>query len=674
MNDKDNESEKEKLRKKAEELLKTAAPPETVLSPALSQTEILKLIHELQVHQVELEMQNEELRQASAVRQIAVDRYTELYEFAPSGYLSLSQEGRIAELNFSAAQMLGKERRRLKNSSFASFVSDETKPVFQLFFEKVFVSETKETCELTLTNDGNSTIQVQLTGRLTEKGDQCLVSMIDITERLKLEKAVSEREEKYRTLFTASRDALFLIDRNSGDILDVNDAVCNLYGYTREELYKLKNTDLSFEPVATSLATKNLRGRIELRYHKKKDGTVFPVDISSTLLIMDGEEVILAAIRDITDRKAVEDALTESEGRFKSLFERHSAIMLLIDPESGQIINANHAAAAFYGYSIPELCSMSIDMINALSADEVKAERLQAASENRNFFVFPHRLAGGEERIVEVHSSPIDFLGNKVLFSIILDITARRQAEAEINLKNAELLKLNAEKDKFFSIIAHDLRSPFNAFLGFTKMMAEELDTLSPDQIQAISISMQKSATNLYGLLENLLEWSRIRRGVTSFEPVQSPLMPMIEESLKPVGEQAGKKGIEIIFDSPAGCTVFADRYMLGTIVRNLVTNAIKFSARDGRIFIVAKPVSGNLVEISISDAGIGMNEQMVDNLYRLDEQANRKGTEGEPSTGLGLLICKEFVEKHGGKLRVVSEEGVGTTFYFPLPAGRQVD
>jgi len=672
MNDNDNSSENEKLRQKAEELLKTTTPPGNISTPNLSESDMFKLVHELQVHQVELEMQHDELRHAWAVGQIAVDKYTQLYDFAPTGYFSLSKEGRIVEINFSASQMLGKERLRLINSSFSFFLTDGAKPVFKLFFENILTNKTKETCELTLTINDNSPLHIQLTGRLTEEEDQCLVSMIDIPERFVLENAVKEREKKYRTIFTTGRDALFLIDPKTGAILDVNDAACNLYGYSLEELKKLSNTDLSFEPAATKIATINLEERIELRYHKKKDGKVFPVDISSTLLMMDEKEVILAAIRDITDHQAAEDALKESEGRFKSLFERHSANMFLIDPESGQIINANHAASVFYGYSISELCSMSIDQINGLSADEVKTERLNAANENRNFFVFSHRLASGEERIVEVHSSPIDYLQKRVLFSIILDITARRQAEAEINHKNAELLKLNAEKDKFFSIIAHDLRGPFNAFLGFTKMMAEELDTLSSDQLQKIALSMRKSATNLFSLLENLLEWSRIRRGVTSFEPAVSTLLALIEESLIPVGELADKKGIEIVFDINDDCNVFADRYMLSTIMRNLVTNAIKFTPGGGKISIVTKPMTGHLVEISVRDNGMGMNEKMVENLFRLDEQTNRKGTEGEPTTGLGLLICKEFVEKHGGNLWAQSEEGKGSTFYFSLPSGSQ--
>ena len=202
--------------------------------------------------------------------------------------------------------------------------------------------------------------------------------------------------------------------------------------------------------------------------------------------------------------------------------------------------------------------------------------------------------------------------------------------------------------------------------------MAEELDSFTLNELQQIAVSMRNSATNLYSLLENLLEWSRIRRGVTNFEPALSPLLPIIEESLIQVREPADKKEIEIRLEITADCDVFADSYMLGTIVRNLATNAVKFTSRGGKISIGAKQMPGNMVEISISDTGIGMDETMVENLFRLDEHTSRKGTDNEPTTGLGLIICKEFVEKHGGTLGVVSEEERGSTFYFELPAGER--
>ena len=242
------------------------------------------------------------------------------------------------------------------------------------------------------------------------------------------------------------------------------------------------------------------------------------------------------------------------------------------------------------------------------------------------------------------------------------------RSEAEIILKNEQLTQANIEKDKFFSIIAHDLRSPFNAFLGFTKMLVDELDTFSLKDLQTIALSMRNSATNLFGLLENLLEWSRLRRGITTFEPEAFLLKSFGEESLKSVIEPANKKGIEIRYKIHENTEVYADGYMLGSTIRNLVSNSLKFTHKGGIITFAAKSESDHSVEISISDTGIGMNKTMIENLFRLDEQTNRKGTEGEPSTGLGLIICKEFIEKHGGKLWVESEEGKGSTFSFSLP------
>jgi len=255
------------------------------------------------------------------------------------------------------------------------------------------------------------------------------------------------------------------------------------------------------------------------------------------------------------------------------------------------------------------------------------------------------------------------------LVGIYKDMTERKHAEEEIKLKNEQLLKLNTEKDKFFSIIAHDLRGPFSGFLGFTQIMAEELHSLTIDQIQVFSVQMKDSASNLYHLLENLLHWSRMQQGLIPFEPKEMELSPIIKVSIDILLESAKNKGIEITSDIPNKTEVFADENMLQTIIRNLVSNAVKFTPKGGFIRVSAKATGDKNIEISIKDTGIGMNQAMVDNLFRLDVQTSRKGTEGEPSTGLGLLLCLEFIEKHGGKIWVESTEGVGSTFYFTVPS-----
>jgi ligand-binding sensor domain-containing protein/signal transduction histidine kinase len=250
------------------------------------------------------------------------------------------------------------------------------------------------------------------------------------------------------------------------------------------------------------------------------------------------------------------------------------------------------------------------------------------------------------------------------------DITERLRSEAEIKQKSEQLLKLNAEKDKFFSIISHDLRSPFCGFIGLTELLSEELPNLTMAQVQDIAVGLCKSATNLYRLLENLLEWSRMQQGSIPFDPKVIQIRSIVDECIAMVMEPAKSKDIDLTYNIPDDLKVIADINMVQTVIRNLVSNAIKFTSKGGRISVSAKATGDKNCEISIQDTGIGMTSEMVNNLFRLDVKTNRKGTEGEPSSGLGLLLCKEFIEKQGGKIWVESQEGNGSEFKFTLPMG----
>jgi PAS domain S-box-containing protein len=254
------------------------------------------------------------------------------------------------------------------------------------------------------------------------------------------------------------------------------------------------------------------------------------------------------------------------------------------------------------------------------------------------------------------------------VINTIRDISKRKETEKLINLKNDELVKLNIEKDKFFSIIAHDLRSPFNAFLGFTTMMVEDLPSLKQNEIQEIAIEMRKSAFNLFGLLENLLEWSRIRGGTTGFEPRKFKLTSLSVENQYSLFETAKSKNIKITVNIPDNTFIYADENMISSTIRNLISNALKFSKTGGRVSLDVGDSGNGFVEISVRDNGIGMNKELLRDLFRIDVQTKRKGTSGEPSAGLGLLLCKEFVEKMGGEIKVESEEGQGSTFRFTVP------
>ncbi|MCX6320214.1 MAG: PAS domain S-box protein [Bacteroidia bacterium] len=261
--------------------------------------------------------------------------------------------------------------------------------------------------------------------------------------------------------------------------------------------------------------------------------------------------------------------------------------------------------------------------------------------------------------------SDVNFLisiGSQIAIAI-----ERKKAEEEIKLKNELLQTINAEKDKFFSIIAHDLRGPLSAFVDATRILAEEIQSMTLDEIRDITISMKTSASNIYSLLENLLEWSRLRRDVMDFVPEKLNLKKKIDACIDVLSESAREKQIEIAIFIPDELEVLADNHMFDTVIRNLLSNAIKFTPVGGKVSVTARCNNDHFVEVKIIDSGIGMTPELKNKLFLISEKTSRPGTEGEMSTGLGLLLVKEFIEKHGGKIWVDSEVGKGSTFSFTI-------
>jgi PAS domain S-box-containing protein len=1038
----------------------------------LSDSDIQKMIFDLQQHQVELELQNEELLKAKQKADSATQKYAELYDFAPSGYFTLSREGVIKEINLCGSQMLGKNRSQLKNSLFINYISDVNKTDFRWFLGQVFDSRTKVSCETLLSLNNESTIYVQLTGIFNEKGEQCQLTAIDISnykaaearltesrefysdlvsnqsagvyrllipqphadksfvdsmsmeyvsarfceiveinpatvlkdtntaifnrihpddiheftrlneiaqhalnpfvwkgrllidERIKwvrfdssprklesgcirwtgmviditkqktAEEELRKVNELHKVILMSATDGFCLLD-TQGQLLEVNDSYCRMSGYSEKELLNMNIKDLELNETSEHLRSHFQRiidhgsDRFESR-NIRKDGSVFDVELSIqyrssdngqfvvfikditerkaaeegthlahsrlrrfidsdivgiviatcdgglieandyylnligysraefnsnqvnwreitapewlpadensilelrekgaskpylkeylrrdgtkvTVLIADTllpgpDEQIAGFILDITEQKRTEEAVVESELRLNKSQKMAHLGSWDLNIQSGELIwsdevyrifglqpqecaatlaifmeiihpdDRNLVLAAFYGsiernkdgYEIEhriirsrtgevrivyEKCEhirdisgliiRSMGMVQDVTEFRKATEELKRSEEkyrllaenisdviwifnvNYNRFTyispsvfqlrgitdaeamaeglndsiapeavlklnakiparicdfqngirknytdqFPQLCKDGNFKWVETVSEYLYAKDGTIeVQGVSRDISERKLGESEIKLKNEELHKLNAEKDKFFSIIAHDLRSPFSGFLGLTELMAEGLPRMTLDEIQKLAFLMRNSAANLFRLLGNLLEWSRMQRGLTSFIPATFLLMPKITESMVLVLESARNKEIEIDFDIPDDFSVIADGNMLDSIFRNLVSNAVKFTPKQGRITVSAMSIPDNGVAISIKDSGIGMNKKMIDHLFLLDVNKNRKGTEGEYSTGLGLIICKDFIEKHGGRLWVESEVGKGSTFHFSLP------
>ena len=259
-----------------------------------------------------------------------------------------------------------------------------------------------------------------------------------------------------------------------------------------------------------------------------------------------------------------------------------------------------------------------------------------------------------------------------IIISILLSILTlvlinTRFRASQIQMLNGKLEKLNIDKDRFISILGHDLKNPFSNILGFSEILTDEINSLNSDEIKEIAGNINKSARITNNLLEGILMWARTQQGSIPFKPQNLSLSATCENILEILNPNAKAKNITINHSATEHITVFADDDMLKAILRNLVSNAIKFTNKNGAININATQTDSN-VTISISDNGIGIKPDNLAKLFDISQVLTTKGTSGETGTGLGLLLCKEFVEKHGGKIWVESEVGKGSDFKFTLP------
>ena len=242
-------------------------------------------------------------------------------------------------------------------------------------------------------------------------------------------------------------------------------------------------------------------------------------------------------------------------------------------------------------------------------------------------------------------------------------------SEANEALRKSEknLMELNATKDKFFSIISHDLKNPFASLLSISELMVENFNDTDRDDHRAGFRKMNQSVKHLLNLLENLLTWSRSQRGRIKYEPHRFNLTALIQENINLHRLAADKKGIVLSTSVQEDVYAYGDRDMINSVIRNLMTNAVKFTDRNRKVELRVD-FMGDLIQVSVVDEGIGIPDEYIGKLFRIDEKYKAVGTAGEKGTGLGLIICREFVEKNGGEISVKSKQGIGSTFSFTLP------
>ncbi|MGF1585648.1 MAG: PAS domain S-box protein [Bacteroidales bacterium] len=412
-----------------------------------------------------------------------------------------------------------------------------------------------------------------------------------------------------------------------------------------------------------------------VRYTHKNGSTIWIRCRGLAIRDVNGTPIrMLGAHQDISEIKRTEqesiyakEKAIESEKRFRNMFEFHSAIMLLVEPESGKIINANNSAVEFYGYDLLTLRSMSIQDINQLNQEQIKKECKRALKKNCNVFIFPHKLSNGEIRTVEVHSTPIHHEGKPILFSIIHDITQRNKAEKELIKAKEKAEESDNLKTAFLQNMSHEIRTPLNAISGFSQFLLNP--GFSEEKRKEFVSIIQNSSNQLISVVSDILSISFLE---TKQEKINNEIVnvnSLISELEMIFNQQLCLKKIELkvvksLTDIES--TIFIDRVKLTQIISNLINNADKFT-EEGTIEI-GYSLKNKELEFYVKDTGIGIKEDQQEKIFERFRQADMSISKKYGGTGLGLAISKGYTELLGGKIWVSSEIGKGSTFSFTIP------
>ncbi len=676
----------EELRRRAEAIADKTPSGNGILSPAETQ----KLIHELCVHQLELQMQNEELRHSHASLDTARARYFDIYDLAPVGYCTISEKGLIQEINLTGATMLGQTRLALTRQLFTQSIFKEDQDIYYKYRKQLIEHGDAPPCELRMLKKGGTVFWVQLITTATQ--DNCgnrvfRIVIVNISEWKRTEAALRESEAFLNETQQIAELGTYVLDIPSGkwtcsEMLytimgikaDFDKSVEGWISILHPEWQKVMADYLLKEVIGNKI-----RFDKEYKIIRQNDRAERWVHGIGTLRFNDKNQPVslVGTIRDITEHKRSEEKLQQNLNLLRLAGEVAKFGGWSVYLHDKRVVWSDEVAAI---HDMPSGSTPTIaEGINFYAPEwreKITKVFTDCAQKGIPFTEEMEIITAKGRRIwVEVIGQAFKD-GSGAITEVkgaFHDISERKKAKQEIMAKNEELLKQNADKDKFFSIIAHDLRSPLGTFMGLTQALIKVLPDMPVAQIQDIAVNMKNSAANIYCLLEDLLNWARMQQGLIPFSPCSVQLRLMADSIITQTLESAQRKNIQIVDEIPENLAVSVDINMLKTVIRNLISNALKFTPPNGTISLSAEVIDSPKVKVAIRDSGVGMSREILDNLFRLNARTSRKGTGGELGSGIGLLLCKEFIEKHGGEIWAESEAGQGSVFYFTLPSGAAV-
>lgn len=603
----------------------------------------------------------------------------------PSGIAVIDETGRQVYVNQSFCKMVGWDEEELlgKNPPYVYWSPEDVENIniaLQQTFDNKFP---KQGFDLVFRHKNGEQIPVNvIISPFTQEDNRrfFIANVIDITERKKTEKELfksklllmsSIESQKGTIIFSTDQDYRYLYFNNSHwdamrfayskDIkIGMNILDCISSDADRKVIKESLDHALSGE----SISLIQTFGNTNRAYYE-----------SFFNPIMDEKNQIIGCTvlaRNITDRILAEQALKDSELKFKEIINQINDMIIVFD-DQGKIIIWNSGAEIMCGLKAEEVLNKNIvdiqvlltpppnnnrDLIEKIIKGIISGETPDAFNQIiESEIIIPD---SGKLRNIQSMVFPIKLDGERLFCTVIRDTTEIRRYEKE-------LLRVSAEKDKFYSIIAQYLYTPFNVFNNFSKLMAEELDNLPIKEIHKMAGMMSKSATNLYSLLDNLLQWTRMNQGKIPFEPQKLNFKKISLEASSILKPNLDFKNIKINHFAGEEINVAADSFMLKTIIRNLISNAIIFTGNDGQIDIHAREAASN-VTISVWFSGPGVASANLTKLFDISQINSTSGTAEEKGTTLGLLLCKEFVEKHGGRIWPENNNGNCNEIKFTLP------
>lgn len=484
--------------------------------------------------------------------------------------------------------------------------------------------------------------------------------------------------EKYSLLYDFIPAGHYTLDKQ-GRILDLNLTGAAMLGNEQEALLK---SDFSFfltlytrplfEEFLQEIFEMNNRPSCEVRLSLSGEPSTY-VHLSG--MIAEDEEKCFVTAVDITDYQLAIEKLRESEIRYRRLFESAKDGILILEGVSGKIIDVNPFLIQLLGYPNEELVDKEIWETEAFKDVGYTMDNfieLQIKGDIR-YSDMPLKTKSGKSISVEFVSNVYVSNHVKVIQCNIRDITERKRVEKALKDSESRLIELNSTKDKFFSIIAHDLKGPFNSILGFSELLADRISENDYEEIEKYAMIIQNSARRAMDLIMNLMEWSRSQTGRMEFNPENMDFVGLIKTISQLLNDTAQQKSITLYTETPEHVMVFADKAMMGTVMRNLISNAIKFTNPGGEIIISVEHKRNKLM-VTVADNGVGIKPEAMDKLFVIEKSYSTVGTQDEKGTGLGLILCKEFIERHGGEIWVESEVGNGSKFYFTIPENLKSD